>query len=243
MTFSLDPASVTKSTLNTSTSPVGGITTLGSPITTVDQDTITLASGTEFPTSGTIKIDSEYITYSGKTDNVLTGCVRGAFGTSATIHTSGTTVTGAFVGLSELNAQPNVAVSLSCNANGTLYSQFSNDGTTWSTFPVNGYTITANIGEFQTAIKLLRYYRTIFITSSNTQATTFNLATYYGQFGTPAIPLNQSIQTDATSTLTRSVLTGENPTNTFSNVKTDGYAFQTSTPLNVTTLIASTDNS
>lgn len=47
---------------------------------------VTLLNGTSYPSSGTIKIDSEYITYTGITGNTLTGCVRGASfnGTSST---------------------------------------------------------------------------------------------------------------------------------------------------------------
>jgi hypothetical protein len=55
--------------------------------------TITLTSGTSFTTSGTIVIDGESITYSGKSTNDLTGCVRGANGTTAAAHSSGAVVT------------------------------------------------------------------------------------------------------------------------------------------------------
>ena len=55
--------------------------------------TITLTSAASFAASGAIVIDSEYITYSGKSTNNLTGCVRGASGTTAAAHTSGAVVT------------------------------------------------------------------------------------------------------------------------------------------------------
>jgi hypothetical protein len=55
--------------------------------------TITLTSAASFAASGAIVIDSEYITYSGKSTNDLTGCVRGASGTTAAAHTSGAVVT------------------------------------------------------------------------------------------------------------------------------------------------------
>jgi hypothetical protein len=54
---------------------------------------ITLTSAASFSASGTIVIDTESITYSGKSTNTLTGCVRGANGTTAAAHTSGATVT------------------------------------------------------------------------------------------------------------------------------------------------------
>jgi hypothetical protein len=59
---------------------------------------ITINSTSSFPTptptQGTyaIQIDSEIITYTGKTDTVLTGCTRGAFGTTPASHNSGTPV-------------------------------------------------------------------------------------------------------------------------------------------------------
>jgi hypothetical protein len=54
---------------------------------------IVLTSAASFAASGTIVIDTESITYSGKSTNTLTGCVRGANGTTAAAHTSGATVT------------------------------------------------------------------------------------------------------------------------------------------------------
>ena len=62
---------------------------------------ITLTSAASFSSTGTIVIDTESITYSGKSTNTLTGCVRGANGTTAASHTSGTVVaqvTSAFTG-------------------------------------------------------------------------------------------------------------------------------------------------
>ena len=54
---------------------------------------IDLVSGTGFKTAGTIKIDSEIITYTGKSSNQLTGCTRGTNSTSAATHDSGAVVT------------------------------------------------------------------------------------------------------------------------------------------------------
>jgi hypothetical protein len=58
------------------------------------QTTITLDSVTQFPTSGTLLIDSEQINYTGtNTDsNTITGCTRGANGTTAASHTDNTQV-------------------------------------------------------------------------------------------------------------------------------------------------------
>ena len=76
-----------------------GGTVTGSATTTLNgtinssATTITLTSAAAFAASGAIVIDSEYITYSGKSTNDLTGCVRGASGTTAAAHTSGAVVT------------------------------------------------------------------------------------------------------------------------------------------------------
>ena len=76
-----------------------GGTTTGSATNTLNgtinssATTITLTSAASFAASGAIVIDSEYITYSGKSTNDLTGCVRGASGTTAASHTSGAVVT------------------------------------------------------------------------------------------------------------------------------------------------------
>ena len=76
-----------------------GGTTTGSTTTTPNgtinssATTITLTSNASFAASGAVVIDTEYITYSGKGVNTLTGCTRGAQGTTAAAHTSGAVVT------------------------------------------------------------------------------------------------------------------------------------------------------
>ena len=54
---------------------------------------ITLVDGSAYPASGTVIIDSEQITYTGISGNNLTGCTRGANGTTAASHTGYTPVT------------------------------------------------------------------------------------------------------------------------------------------------------
>ena len=53
---------------------------------------IVLTSAASFTTSGTVVIDSENITYTGKSVNTLTGCTRGASGSTAASHSSGAVV-------------------------------------------------------------------------------------------------------------------------------------------------------
>jgi hypothetical protein len=54
-----------------------------------------MASSTSFPSSGTVQIGTELITYTGNSGGTLSGLTRGATGTTAAIHSSGATVTDA----------------------------------------------------------------------------------------------------------------------------------------------------
>lgn len=53
---------------------------------------IALVDGTSYPNSGTVTIESEQITYTGVSNNTLTGCVRGANNTTAASHSQYTAV-------------------------------------------------------------------------------------------------------------------------------------------------------
>jgi len=69
----------------------GGVDNLESEI----NDSVTsieLSNASEFASSGTIGIDEEEITYTGKSSNTLTGCTRGANGTDAQAHADGAAV-------------------------------------------------------------------------------------------------------------------------------------------------------
>ncbi|ATZ80938.1 membrane associated protein [Bodo saltans virus] len=196
------------STGNTSTNNIGGTTTLNGTITN-SATTITLTSAAQFPSSGTIKIDSEYISYTAISVNDITGCTRGAFNSTAATHTSGTSVIGVFIGTAELNIKSDVMVSLTTNITGTEYFDFSNDGTIWSAYPTTGFAISSNIQEFHIAVKGNRYFRVRFETSSASQSTSFAIYTYYGTFSQGKLPLNQTITSDSDSIITRSIISGQ----------------------------------
>jgi|TARA_Y100000114_G_scaffold147976_1_gene160403 hypothetical protein len=53
---------------------------------------ITLTSATNFPTTGTILVGGELITYTGKSSNDLTGITRGALGSKRSAHSDGSIV-------------------------------------------------------------------------------------------------------------------------------------------------------
>lgn len=66
--------------------------------------TITLSSTDGLSAVGYIKLDSEIISYTGKTATTLTGCLRGQAGTTAASHTHGAAVTVPF--LPNINVWP-----------------------------------------------------------------------------------------------------------------------------------------
>ncbi len=68
--------------------------TLSSSINT-SVTSLTMASTTSFPSSGTVLIDNELITYTSNSGGTLSGLTRGANGTTAASHSSGATVTDA----------------------------------------------------------------------------------------------------------------------------------------------------
>jgi len=85
---SLGPSATT--TLNGALATVGN-TILSAQIAAADT-TIGVASTATLASSGSVLIDSEIITYSGKTATTLTGCTRGTSSTTAVIHIAATGV-------------------------------------------------------------------------------------------------------------------------------------------------------
>jgi hypothetical protein len=69
----------------------GAVTTLRADMTTT-QTSVPVADSAEFPTSGTVQIGTEQITYTGKTSTSLTGATRGASSTPVDEHNTGDTV-------------------------------------------------------------------------------------------------------------------------------------------------------
>jgi len=119
-------------------------------------------------------------------------------------NSSSTLLTGAstFTGTAELNDDLWVAVSCFSDVAGTLYFDFSVDGTNWNTFPSSGFTVSAGIHEFHTALKLDRSFRIRYVNDSADQ-TVFRLKTYFGEFAQPSAPLNQPLGLDSDAILVR----------------------------------------
>lgn len=247
MTYISNPINGIKSTLNSSNSyVVGGTTTINQVEFASFDSSLTVADGSVFDNNTTIKIDSingtEYLQITGISVNVLT-VTRGAFDTTALDHFTSNSVSGIYIGTEELNGQPDVMVSLKSDVAGTEYFDFSTDGVLWDTFPVTGFSVTANIHEFHTAVKGKRYFRLRFETSSSSKSTSFRANTYYGVFRQGNLPLNQSISDDSDSIVVRSVGVGRQPDGDYVNAPADGSAFSNTSLLTTTHLSENLDSS
>ena len=91
------------------------------------------------------RVDNEQVHREG----VFLGGHESAGNTSTTALGSAET----FTGTGELFYDPDVMVSCQTDNDGTLYFDFSVDGTNWSTFPVNGFAVASGTHEFHTAVK------------------------------------------------------------------------------------------
>lgn len=126
------------------------------------------------------------------------GNVESTANTTTTTLGSGATYTGT----GEVAPADGVTVSCFSDTAGTLYFDFSVNGTDWRTFPTSGFTVSASIHEYHTAKVNGRYFRARFVNSASVQST-FQLYTYFGPHTQPNAPLNQSLGLDADSILVR----------------------------------------
>jgi hypothetical protein len=121
--------------------------------------TIPMSNTSAFPTSGTILIGSEQITYTGKTSTTLTGATRGANSTSAASHTSGAAVGSTSLRVSHRNhgmhgTSNNVTIAgvASGTYNGVASTNINGDYTSISDIKLHSYVITAQNSDFATAL-------------------------------------------------------------------------------------------
>lgn len=149
---------------------------------------------------------------------------QSALGTNSTITPLSGGAT--FTGTAEQNPFPDVMCSCYSDTAGTLYFDFSVNGTDWRTFPTTGYSVSAGIHEFHIARKGPRYFRVRFINAGGAQ-TTFQLYTYFGAFGQAMAPIGFNIADDADAIVTKSVISGVGDTTAR---VTDHKALQVTSP-------------
>ena len=80
--------------------PVKHLTTLTDGSLTAANATVTVDSTAGFPSTGSIVIESEKITYTGKTSTTFTGCTRGVDDSDGATHVDNSTVTSTVVEIS-----------------------------------------------------------------------------------------------------------------------------------------------
>ncbi len=102
-----------------------------------------------------------------------------------------------FTGTWEQNDFPETMVSCTTDNGGTLYFDFSVDGTNVSTFPVSGFNVSSGIHEFHVAVKGPRYFRVRLVNDTGAQSY-LRMFTYYGMnFTRPNVPANQAMGRDS----------------------------------------------
>lgn len=153
-------------------------------------------------------------------------------GVNSYTATTGSLWTGnVFVGAGEQNDFNYVGVNLQTDESGTLTFEFSQNGTDWSSYPTQEFTVAAGINEVHGAWKGTRYVRPKF-TGADGSRTYFRIRTMYSY--DPIVlsaPLNQPIGSDSDANIVRAVNIGQDPTGTFVNNKSDGVRFQTTANL------------
>lgn len=113
-----------------------------------------------------------------------------------------------YTGTAELSRFPDVMVTCKADVAGTLFLEFSESGSfagEQSTFPTNGFQVTANTYEFHTAVKGLRYFRARYVNGSAAQSS-FRLTTTFGAYAKePNSPLNQTLAKDTDAGVVKAV--------------------------------------
>ncbi len=131
-------------------------------------------------------------------------------GESSTVNVTITPLTGSatYTGTGEQNNYPTVGVFSFADQSGTLFFDFSVDGTNWHTFPTLGFNCAANIPEFHTAVKLGRFFRVRYVNDGDAQAT-FRLSSYFGYNFLPSnAPIGFTIADDADAIVVKAVISG-----------------------------------
>lgn len=124
---------------------------------------------------------------------------RGSSANSTSTHPgSGETFTGTL----EPSRADGVTVSCQSSTSGTLYFDFSVDGTNVTTFPTSGFSVAAGIHEYHRAVVGNRHFRVRFVSDTGT-ASYLRIHTTYGPHTHLNAPVNQTIGADADSMLVR----------------------------------------
>lgn len=108
-----------------------------------------------------------------------------------------------FTGTADNNQYPESIVVAYTDQDGTLYCDFSTNGTNWDS--TLSFTVTANTNEIHRLVKGGRYMRIRFTNTSASNQTFLRLTTYYGQFPQLTSALNSVVQQDADANVARTI--------------------------------------
>ena len=151
--------------------------------------------------SGSLTTDTT-VTDSGNI--ALKGSVNSTNSTTSALN-NGATFTGT---ATDVSAYPSVVVAVKTDQNGMLYIDFSPDGTNWDS--TLSFDIEASINEVHRITVTRKYFRIRIYNNSGSNQTYLRAQTLIGAQQSLTSPLNSTIQTDADSLVTRSVLIGQN---------------------------------
>jgi len=145
---------------------------------------------------------SEIVNFSNPIE-MVTGEVSTTNSTTTPL-TNGATYTGTGV---DVSSYPSVTVACLTDKTGTLQIQFSPDNTNWDS--TLSFSVSANVNEVHRITVTRKYFR-VRLTNTDVSTQTFlRLQSIFGAQQTLTSPLNGTVQTDADSLITRSVLMGQ----------------------------------
>lgn len=116
----------------------------------------------------------------------------------------------------DVSAYPSVVVACLTDQNGILYVDFSPNNTNWDS--TLSFTLTANVNEVHRITVTRRYYRARVFNNSGANQTFLRFQTLLGSQTPLTSTITSSIQTDADTILTRSILTGIQDSGNYANV-------------------------
>jgi len=143
-------------------------------------------------------------------------------GTYSTLNSTSTLLNNGqtFTGVAEdVSRYASVCMAAKTDQSGEMYAEFSSDGTNWDS--VLTFTIAASTNEVHRLSVTRRYFRASFYNNSGANQTYLRLQTLFGGQTALTSLVNTTIQTDADTQLTRSIITGITDSGMYYNVPVD----------------------
>jgi len=135
---------------------------------------------------------------------------QGQLGTVSTLNSTSTPLSAGatFTGIAEMVVgYPSVVLACKTDQNGTLYLDFSNDSTNWDS--TLSYSASAGVNEVHRVTITRMYYRVRYTNTSGSNQTYLRLQVLLGAQQQLTSSVGSTIQSDADSLITRSILAGQ----------------------------------